>query len=82
MQQACMPELRTYVACLTTHHDSTRASFGVKPYPILLRNGQKMTKRRPRMTCARGRQIRLGLQLCATLYATTACNLLYAAQRQ
>ena len=55
MQQACMPKQMAPVACLMTHHDNTKASLAVKPYPILLRNGQKMTKRRPRMTCARGR---------------------------
>ena len=47
-QQALLPQQMT---CLMTHHESTTASLGVKPYPILFRNGQKMTKRRPRMTC-------------------------------
>ena len=53
MQQDCMPEQMASVGLLMTHHESTTASFGVKPYPILFRNGQKMTKRRPRITCAR-----------------------------
>ena len=38
-------------ACIQAYQDRMNASVGVKPYPILFRKGQKITKSRPRMTC-------------------------------
>ena len=46
-QMTTMPVMST----LNAYHDRMKASFGVRPYPILLRKGQKMTNSSARMTC-------------------------------
>ena len=53
-QMTTMPVMST----LNAYHDRMRASFGVRPYPILLRKGQKMTNSSARMTCIQALHLR------------------------
>ena len=43
---------------LNAHHERMKASFGVRPYPMLLRKGQKMTNSSALMTCIQALHLR------------------------